>query len=264
MWTHADGPGATVARSLPYQDYNGRKDELPQGAQLMCGRFFRHDVSWEEYYTGLRLIIPEDVEPPEAAYNIAPTQIAPIIRHPTEDEDADAGELVMEPARWGLVPTWWKKPLKEIKWGTFNARSETTAEKPFFRGAFRHGRCLVPMSGFYEWKKTEDGTKQPYAIGLGNVRWFCCAGLWSRAMIDGSEIDTFTILTTTPNDLMAEIHNRMPVILSPTDYDHWLDPEKDAEPLFEPFAADAMQAWKVGKAVGNVRNQGAELARAVD
>ncbi|MEM6901216.1 MAG: SOS response-associated peptidase [Pseudomonadota bacterium] len=229
----------------------------------MCGRFFRHDVSWKEYWTGLRLIVPDDVDPPLAAYNIAPTQIAPIIRRPAEDEGGSDDDLVLEPARWGLVPTWWSKPLKDIKWGTFNARSETAAEKPFFRGAYRHGRCLVPMSGFYEWRKLGPKEKQPYAIGLGNVRWFCCAGLWSRAMIDGSELDTFTILTTSSNDLMADLHNRMPVILSPEQYGHWLDTELDATSLFEPFPAEAMQAWKVDKAVGNVRNQGAHLAQAI-
>jgi len=230
----------------------------------MCGRFFRHDVSWAEYYTGLRLIIPDEVDPPEAAYNFAPTQIVRIIRKPAEDEAGASNDLVLEPARWGLVPSWWTKPLKDIKWGTFNARSETAAEKPFFRGAYRHGRCLVPMSGFYEWRTLGPKEKQPYAIGLGNVRWFCCAGLWSRAMIDGSEFDTFTILTTAPNDLMAELHTRMPVILSPDDYGTWLNPEADLARLFEPFPNEPMQAWKVSKAVGNVRNQGPELAAPVD
>lgn len=230
----------------------------------MCGRFFRHDVTWEEYWTGLRLIVPEAVQPPEAAYNIAPTQIVPIIRRPAEDETGSDCDLVMEPARWGLVPSWWNKPLKDIKWGTFNARSETAAEKPFFRGAYRHGRCLVPMSGFYEWHRLGPKEKQPYAIGLGNVRWFCCAGLWSRAMIDGSEFDTFTILTTAANDLMSDLHHRMPVILSPVDYAIWLDPAVDANALFKPFPSGSMQAWKVDPAVGNVRNQGRQLAIAID
>lgn len=104
------------------------------------------------------------------------------------------------------------------------------------------------------------GTEDPYAIGLRNRRWFCFAGLWDRAMIDGSELDSFTILTTKPNDLMAGLHTRMPVIVDPKDYDRWLTaPAKTVQDLFEPFPTDAMHAWPVGPAVGNVRNQGPEL-----
>lgn len=224
----------------------------------MCGRFFRHGVTWEEYYALLSLIVPEGVAPPEPAYNIAPTQIAPIIRLATEDEPM-AGEHTMMPAMWGLVPSWWKKPLSEKKFSTFNARSETIASSNTFRGSFRHKRCLIPVSGFYEWTGPK-GKKTPFAIGLRNRRWFCFAGLWDRAMIDGSEVDSFTILTTQPNDLMAGLHTRMPVILEPGEYDRWLDTEnRKVEDLFEPFPTDAMHAWAVSPSIGNVRNQGLEL-----
>ncbi|WP_035615573.1 SOS response-associated peptidase [Hyphomonas johnsonii] len=229
----------------------------------MCGRFFRHGVTWEEYYTGLNLIIPDNVDPPEPAYNIAPTQIAPIIRLVPEGDGPDQTARELAPAMWGLVPSWWHKPLKEKTFSSFNARCETVDTSNAFRGAFRHRRCLVPASGYYEWTG-QKGAKTPFAIGLKNRRWFCFAGLWDRAMIDGSEIDSFTILTTVPNDATAGLHFRMPVILHPSDYARWLDTSrKDVEALFEPFPAEDMNIWVVGSAVGNVRNQGQDLIREV-
>ncbi|WP_321488420.1 SOS response-associated peptidase [uncultured Hyphomonas sp.] len=225
----------------------------------MCGRFFRHGVTWAEYHAALSLIPPAGVAPPEPAYNIAPTQYAPIIRLTPEGEPQTAGTVQMAPAMWGLVPSWWHQPLKEKKFSTFNARAEGLQESNTFRGSFRHRRCLIPASGFYEWTGPK-GSRTPFAIGLRNRRWFCFGGLWDRAMIDGSELDSFTIITTKPNDLMAGLHTRMPVILDPQDYTRWLTaPAKDVEDLFEPFPTDAMHAWPVGAAVGNVRNQGPQL-----
>ncbi|MEL6285494.1 MAG: SOS response-associated peptidase, partial [Pseudomonadota bacterium] len=126
-------------------------------------------------------------------------------------------------------------------------------------GAFRYRRCLVPMSGFYEWTG-EKGAKIPFAIALKNRRWFCMAGLWDQAMIDGSHIESFTILTTTPNDVMAGLHTRMPVILDPSQYARWLDPGSGpVEDLFEPCPAEDMHAWPIGPAVGNVRNNSPDL-----
>ena len=225
----------------------------------MCGRFFRHGVTWEEYHNALNLIHPNGIQPPEPAYNIAPTQYVPIIRMAPEGEDVPRHAIQMAPAMWGLVPSWWKKPLSEKKFSTFNARSEGLEASNTFPGPFRHHRCLVPASGFYEWTGPK-GKKQPFAIGLRNRRWFCFAGLWDRAMIDGSEIDTFTILTTKPNDLMAGLHTRMPVILHPSDYRTWLDADnRKVEHLYEPFPTEDMHAWPVNPAVGNVRNQGVQL-----
>ncbi|MCI4645709.1 MAG: SOS response-associated peptidase [Hyphomonadaceae bacterium] len=215
----------------------------------MCGRFYRHFVSWEDYRAWLNLVPPEEVDPPEATYNAAPMSLQPVIR----PRERGAG-LEMAPMLWNLIPSWWHKPLKEKTFPSFNARAETVAEKPVFRGAFRYRRCLVPMSGFYEWTG-EKGSKIPFAISLRNRRWFCLAGLWDRAMIDGSEIDSFTVLTTQPNDLMAGIHTRMPVILRPEDYTRWLDPKNRlVDDLYEPFPTADMQAWVVGPDVGNVRN----------
>ncbi len=218
----------------------------------MCGRFFRHEVSWEEYHDALNLFAPENVEAPGSTYNAAPTTLQPVIIPRKE------GGTEMLPAVWGLIPSWWKKPFSEKKFSSFNAKCETAHEKPVFRGAYRYRRCLVPMSGFYEWTGPK-GAKQPFAIGLRNRRWFCCAGLWDTAMIDGSEIDSFTILTTTPNDVMAGLHTRMPVIIAPENYLRWMDIEEDPRDLFEPFSAADMHAWPVKKDVGNVRNNRPDL-----
>ena len=225
----------------------------------MCGRYYRHYLDWTEYRSQLALVEPENVAPPEANYNVAPMSFAPIIR-PREHRQ-DGYELA--PALWSLVPGWWRKPLSEKKFSTFNARSETVDTSNAFKGAFRHHRCLVPMSGFYEWTGPK-GNKTPFAASLRNRRWFCCAGLWDRAMIDGSELDTFTILTTTPNDVMAGIHTRMPVILHPDDYERWMhDDYRNVSDLMRPFPAADMHAWPIGAAVGNVRNQGKELIEEV-
>jgi putative SOS response-associated peptidase YedK len=226
----------------------------------MCGRFFREGVTWAEYYAALSIYgePPEGVEPPPATYNAAPTQIHPVVRL---NEVTRTREMV--PVQWGLVPSWWTKPLSEKKFTTINAQSETAHEKPVFRGAFRHKRCLVPISGYYEWS-VSGKSKIPFAFKLRNRRWFCVAGLWDAALIDGSELQTFTILTTKPNDFTAGIHDRMPVILSPENYAWWLDPAKgDPAPLFEPFPNEDMMAWPIGAAVGNVRNNYPELLEEV-
>ena len=224
----------------------------------MCGRFFRHGVSWDEYREALGILVPDHVDPPEPAYNVAPTQIVPIVRLAVEGDDMPTGARQLAPARWGLIPSWWSKPITELKAPAFNASADSVEEKPFFRGAFRHRRCLIPMSGFYQWTGAK-GSRTPFAIALRNQRWFCVAGLWDRAMIDGSEIDSFTLLTTTPNDLMAGLHTTMPVILHRQDHERWLDTTAPVDGLFEPFETDAMQAWPVRPDVGNVRNQGPQL-----
>lgn len=232
-----------------------QRDLTNSGVFAVCGRFFRHGVTWDEYASALELIVPDGMDAPEAAYNAAPMSWQPVLR---QREHGKSG-VEMVPALWGLVPSWWTKPLSEKKFTTFNARAEGLNESNTFRGAFRYRRCLVPVSGFYEWTGPV-GRKMPFAIGLRNRRWFCFAGLWDRALIDGSEVETFTIVTTTPNDLMAGLHTRMPVILEPADYAAWLDPSRaGVEQLFQPFPSDAMHAWPVGKAVGNVKNQGIEL-----
>jgi putative SOS response-associated peptidase YedK len=136
-----------------------------------------------------------------------------------------------------------------------NARAETAAEKPAFREAFRRRRCLVVADGFYEWKKTGGKAKQPYYIRMKDARPFGFAGLWDR----WGELETCTILTTSPNELCAPLHDRMPVILGTGDYDRWLDPSQsdvaELQPLLDPYPADEMLAEPVSTHVNNVRNE---------
>lgn len=221
----------------------------------MTSRFFRRAISWDDYRDAIDLVAPSGVHAPEAEYNIAPSQVAPIIRRAPEGEYAPRHAIQIAPAFWGLVPVWWNRPLSEKKFSTFNARAETIADSATFSGAFRQGRCLVPASGFYVWS---NGT--PFAFALESDAWFCFAGLWSRAMIDGSEFDTFVIITTDPNALVAGLSPSMPVMLDRSNYLRWLDTEaRDPLSLLRPFPADPMRTWPANPAVGNVRNQGPAL-----
>ncbi len=225
----------------------------------MCGRFFRHKVSWEDYHAQLNLFKPEDIPEIPPAYNVAPTQSSPIIRVHENGEDL---ELAM--AVFGLVPRWWKKPLQEKKFATFNSKSEESHEKATFRASWKDRPCLVPMSGFYEWKGLK-GSKQPYAIAMRNRRWFFVAGLWDRATIDDRPFDSFTILTTSANEFMADLHKRMPVIPEQSEASTWLRSSiEDRRSLITPYSGDDMYSWKVGPEVGNVRNQGEELIAEIE
>jgi putative SOS response-associated peptidase YedK len=225
----------------------------------MTGRFFRREIPWEAYGAAVGLAPPPGIDPPPAEYNIAPGSFAPIIRHAPEGEYAPRGAVQIAPALWGLIPVWWKKPLSEKAFSSFNARAEEITVSKVFSGAFRQGRCLVPASGYYAWAGPK-GASQPFAVAMRERSWFCFAGLWSRAMIDGSEIDTFAIVTTDPNDLMAGLSTRMPVILDAASYRTWLDPmDRNGLGLLRPYPVEPMKAWAVNPAVGNVRNQGPEL-----
>ena len=181
------------------------------------------------------------------SYNIAPTQeVAAVI---AEDE-----KRKLEMLRWGLVPAWADDP--SIGNRMINARSETVAEKPSFRKAFKDRRCLVLSDGFYEWRRTPDG-KQPYYIHMKDRSPFAFAGLW-ESWRDAQEIRSCTIITTEANELVGDIHNRMPVILAPEDYSLWLDPdfkEKEAlTSLLRPYPNDAMEAYPVSRRVNSPSN----------
>jgi putative SOS response-associated peptidase YedK len=186
---------------------------------------------------------PPDLPP---SYNVAPTQnIATIV----ESDDTRRLELM----RWGLIPSWADDP--EIGSRMINARSETVAEKPSFRAAFKKRRCLVPADGFYEWRKL-DGGKQPHHIRVRDGRPFAFAGLWEVwRPEDGPEVRSCTILTTEANELISPIHGRMPVILPPESYELWLDPgveERDPlTDLLRPYPAEDMEAYPVSRFVNN-------------
>lgn len=216
----------------------------------MCGRFTLRtpiNVLAEQFAI---LGIPSTMGPMVSRFNIAPTQPVAIVRLATDGERPQR-ELAF--VRWGLIPGWAKDPSVGAR--MINARAETVAEKPSFRAAFGRRRCLVLADGFYEWRRT-GRAKQPYFIHLADHRPFALAGLWeSWEGADHSSIESCTILTTQPNDLLRPIHDRMPVILSPESYDLWLDTSAAVSPaLFDalrPYPAEAMVAYPVGTHVNS-------------
>jgi len=204
----------------------------------MCGRY-THLLTWRQI---VRLYGLTDSEEPYGyvpRYNIAPSQRCLVIRN---------GETDREPAmlEWGLIPFWSKKrPAKPF----VNAESETVAVKSSFRGPFKSHRCLVPASGFFEWRG-ERAPKLPFWIGMADDRPFSLAGIWDRWKSgDGGEpVETFAIITCEPNALMASIHKRMPVIVASGDYDAWLTAEPaGAQNLLRPYPPKAMKAYPISK-----------------
>ena len=183
-------------------------------------------------------------------YNIAPSQTAPII--------TNGQEMKLRVMRWGLIPHWAKDPT--IGHSLINARADTVAEKPSFRDSFKRRRCLVPATGFYEWKKEPlSRSKQPFFIATRNRDIFSFAGLWSiwKNPQTAEEILSYTILTTEPNELMLRIHNRMPVILPVEREKDWLDLTSSPALLREllaPYPGELMDAFPVSKVVNSPRN----------
>lgn len=221
----------------------------------MCGRY-TITVTLEELMEIFDLEDATGIGPYRPRYNIAPTQMVPaIIAHEGRNR---IGEL-----RWGLIPQWAKDD--KVGFQTINAKAETIIEKPAFRTPFMRKRCLIPADGFFEWKK-DGSAKQPYRIVLKDRKLFAMAGLYDTWINpDGQKISSCTIITTTPNELMADIHNRMPVILRREDEAAWLDrANQDTEQLLsllKPYASDLMKAYRVSSAVGNVRNDSPELIK---
>ena len=217
----------------------------------MCGRFATGAIGNGALVEWLALDAEPDPEP-AGRWNVAPTQSVGIVR------EAE-GRREMVPARWGLIPHWWRKPLAEFKLTTFNARSEDVAEKPVFRDAFRKHRCLVPAIGYYEWSGRK-GAKTPWFITVTrNAPGFCMAGLYSEVTLEGDFIRSFTVLTTAAPEATRHLHPRSPVILDMAEWDRWLDTDADVSNLLDPFPSDRFDIWEVDRAVGNVRNEGPEL-----
>lgn len=231
----------------------------------MCGRFAL--VTPPESLAALFEAGEDDWDeefPPDAAfaprYNIAPTQPIICVR-----ADVATGRRRLRWAHWGLVPSWAKDPAIGAR--MINARSETAAEKPSFRSAMRHRRCVVPADHFYEWRR-EGKDKQAYCIRARDRRPMAFAGLWEHwSAPDGSELTSCAVLTTSANGVMTPIHDRMPVILAPGDIARWLDPAvqkaEGVADLMRPFADDALEAFTVSSYVNNARNEGARCAAPV-
>ncbi len=213
----------------------------------MCGRYrlSRRKPMIEEYFDTENEV---DWEP---RYNIAPSQPVAIIR-----QDPSKPERHFTLARWGLIPSWARDA--SIGFKTINARAETVASKPAFRDGFVRRRCLLPADGFFEWSR-RGKEKQPFHFGMQDDSLFAFAGLWDRWKDpEGALIESCTILTTTPNALLTDVHDRMPVILRPENYDLWLDPGfndvKALAELLAPFDASQMKSFPVSTRVNAVAN----------
>ncbi len=215
----------------------------------MCGRFtLRYPPA--QIALALQIFTDASFAP---RYNIAPSQQVFCL------VDTGAGKRACVEKRWGLVPRWAKDPV--VGNSMINARAETLAQKPAYRGALQQRRCLIPADGFFEWQK-QGRVKQPYFIRLRNDESFALAGLYEQWNRDGQTIDSCTIITTEPNALMAPIHQRMPVILPSSAYEAWLDPQLNTvdslQSLLCPYQADEMLAYPVGKAVGSPAHDAAD------
>jgi putative SOS response-associated peptidase YedK len=217
----------------------------------MCGRFYL-TAAPAEIRRQFRLDKSPELGP---RYNIAPMQSSPIVI-------AEGSGRTLHTARWGLVPPW-SRDLSPGA-GMINAPAETFEEKPAYRTAFDSQRCLVPANGFYEWQ-TKGAKKQPYKIALRQSALIAFAGLWARwTPENGDPVETFTILTTRASKLVSEVHDRMPVIIAPADYQRWLTaPAAVAKRLLLPFAAGLTIA-AVGDRVNNVKNDDVSLLQPAD
>ena len=214
----------------------------------MCGRFTL-TVSPDELQAAFPdFSIPGDIPP---SYNIAPSQPIPVI--------PNDGENRLDFYLWGLIPSW-TKPEAVGKYNLINARSETAAEKASFKNSFRRRRCLILADGFYEWSKpVRGGRKTPYYFTLTDHHPFAFAGLWENWISpEGDPLKTACILTTSPNQIIKPVHDRMPVILDPADYQAWLDPREgkpeDFQGLLKPYPGENMVSFPVSTYVNSPKN----------
>jgi putative SOS response-associated peptidase YedK len=221
----------------------------------MCGRVYIR-ASLRELFANFAFAAPGDAEGLANSfprYNGAAMQDYPII----------VREIVREPdvmgpafatARWGFIPAW----ARDAGRAMINARSEGISGNKMFQHSYKSKRCLVPINGFFEWKDIygTNKNKQPYAIAMKSGEPFALAGIWSgrRNPDTGLEEKTFAIITCAPNEMMRQIHDRMPVILHPEDYERWLSPEPDPYDLMRPFPGELMTMWPIGKNVGSPKN----------
>ncbi|WP_020469149.1 SOS response-associated peptidase [Zavarzinella formosa] len=214
----------------------------------MCGRFTLHTPAAEIAAT----FDVTDIPPVRPLFNIAPSSA--VLAMGMKPDGKTRGWGLM---KWGLVPKW----SHDVKSGPANARAETVAELPTFRESFAKRRCLVIADGFYEWQ-TVGKVKNPFHFRMRDGKPFAFAGIMDHWTLEGEFITTCAIITTTPNELVGQVHNRMPVILRPEDYDRWLDRQATDPaavlPLLASYPAELMEKVAVSRHVGNVRNQGPE------
>jgi putative SOS response-associated peptidase YedK len=209
----------------------------------MCGRFTQR-YTWRDIQALYGLI--GAARNLQAHYNLAPTDTVNAVL------PGDGAKSLVS-MRWGLVPSWWKKSLKDMP-ATFNARAETVTDKPMFRDAFRRRRCIIPASGYYEWRTTQNGRqppgRQPYYISAADGGVLSFAGLWDmwKNPQTGEPVTSCTIIVTAANAFTRAIHDRMPVILAPADFAAWLDGAPGTA-LLGPAAEDRLHMWPVSPRV---------------
>jgi putative SOS response-associated peptidase YedK len=210
----------------------------------MCGRTTKN-YTWEQIHAMYQLARPAALPNMQPSFNVCPTD-------PVDTIVEREGQRQLEVMRWGLVPFWWNKPLKELRLATFNARVETVATKPFFREPFKSKRCLMPVSAYYEWQDTPSGKQPWYFTARDGSPILTIAGLWDqwKNKETGERIKSCTMTICGPNDFVAEVHDRMPMLLMPEQFGHWLSGEMGVEEL-KPAPNDYLQRWPVSKRVNS-------------
>ena len=210
----------------------------------MCGRF-TYKLTWEELMRLYRLTLEQPPRNTQARYNLCPTD-------PIDAVVERDGKRELATMRWGLVPRWWSKTLKDVKMATFNARAETVETKPFFRDAFKRTRCLIPVSGYYEWQDTPAGKQPWYFTARDGSPALTIARLWdSRKNLEtGEPLLSCTMIITEPNKFVAEVHDRMPALLAEEDFEPWLSGAAGVG-LLKAAAEGLLQRWPVSKRVNS-------------
>ena len=212
----------------------------------MCGRY-TNKLTWAEIVALYRLTLkapPHNLQP---RFNGCPTDPIDVL---TERD----GKREYSRMRWGLVPWWWSKPLKDLRMATFNARAETVTTKPVFRDAFKRSRCLIPVSGYYEWQDTPGGKQPWYFTARDGSPALTIAGIWDqwKNRETGEPLKSCAMIITEPNAFVAEVHDRMPALLAERDFEPWLNGEAGVE-LLKPAPNDLLQKWPVSKRVNSSR-----------
>lgn len=226
----------------------------------MCGRYTRFAATELIYrHFGLKPPRPEPAAELAPSWNVAPQTIQPVIRM-----NPVSGEREMVLMRWGLVPFHASSPV--FRYATINARAETLLRRPVFREPFRRRRCLVPINSYYEWQVLDPKgrKKQTWAIGLKSGEPFALGAIWDRweSSDGGTFLESYSIITVEPNQLLLPLHDRMPLVIDPSDYDRWLEPGDPRHPpvdLLKAYDPELMRIWRVRPDVGNVRNDRPDL-----
>jgi putative SOS response-associated peptidase YedK len=226
---------------------------------LMCGRVVQSNSPLRYAFIDGMNVRDSRVSNYPPRWNAAPSQELLVIRR-----NHQTGRVSLDPLRWGLIPNWCKDPTGGRK--QINAKAETVSNLPTFREAYRKRRCILPVDGFFEWKAIKGRAKQPFAIAMKDASPFGIAGIWEnwKDLSTGEWVRTFAIITTDANSLVAQIHDRMPAILSPTDYSRWLSDEPDPRDLLRPFSSEPMRMWAISTRVNKPENDEASILEEVE